>query len=368
MIVDLALSPPANSVHGPLWRAASIAVVSCVMATTPTVAQEASSVLKRTPSPAKSTDAFSLDMETKGDDQMVHVRRGGTLWTTLHSNLLGTPALYPVHSPSGLSLTRDFPMKPAGVTEKDDHDHHRSMWFTHGIVNGQDFWIDDEKPGIGRIQQVSLDMAATPDKVTITTGNDWISDSGQRVMTDRRVWTFFPLGDDRVIDLQIRLTAQDADVTLGDTKEGTFGIRVAGSMKVDAGFGGRITNAEGVTDAKTWGQISNWVDYSGPVADDPAGDRADWPVKRWPVAGVTMMAHPSNEAGPCRWHVRTYGLFAANPFGRHDFGAPAYDGVRVTMGDSISLAFRTVLHDGPLDVARTADLYAQYAGSPLQSP
>jgi hypothetical protein len=32
-----------------------------------------------------------------------------------------------------------------------------------------------------------------------------------------------------------------------------------------------------------------------------------------------MFDHPQNPRHPTWWHVRDYGLFAANPFGKHDF-------------------------------------------------
>ncbi len=81
---------------------------------------------------------------------------------------------------------------------------------------------------------------------------------------------------------------------LATPKKARFGIRVAGSMKVDAKMGGVITNAEGETNKDAWGKKSPWVDYSGPVDGE--------------TVGITIHAHPSGFGAPCRWHVRTYGL------------------------------------------------------------
>ena len=43
-------------------------------------------------------------------------------------------------------------------------------------------------------------------------------------------------------------------MTFSDTKEGMFGIRVASSMDVTRKLGGKITNAEGLTNEKAWGK------------------------------------------------------------------------------------------------------------------
>ena len=59
----------------------------------------------------------------------------------------------------------------------------------------------------------------------------------------------------------ITIKATEGDVTFGDTKEGTFGVRVAGTMKVDERLGGRIVNSEGLTNGDAWGKPADWVDY-----------------------------------------------------------------------------------------------------------
>ena len=110
----------------------------------------------------------------------------------------------------------------------------------------------------------------------------------------------------RVIDFEITLKATHGPVTFGDTKEGMFGLRVASSMDVNKKQGGRITNAEGLTDDQAWGKASPWVDYTGPVQGK--------------TVGIAILNHPRSFRYPTTWHVRTYGLFAANPFGWHDFG------------------------------------------------
>ena len=142
----------------------------------------------------------------------------------------------------------------------------------------------------------------------IATTDDWLAPDGTRVCADERTVTFYRTQEARVIDFEFKIHASDGPLTFGDTKEGMFGIRVASSMDVTRKAGGRITNAEGLTDEKAWGKASPWVDYVGPVNEK--------------TVGIAVLNHPGSFRYPTTWHVRTYGLFAANPFGWHDFGKP----------------------------------------------
>ncbi|MGC3969751.1 MAG: PmoA family protein [Pirellulales bacterium] len=57
------------------------------------------------------------------------------------------PFVWPIVGPTGKEMTRAYSMKYVDG-EKTDHPHQRSLWFTHGDVNGVDFWA--ETPGNGR--------------------------------------------------------------------------------------------------------------------------------------------------------------------------------------------------------------------------
>jgi hypothetical protein len=244
-------------------------------------------------------------------------------------------------------------MKKDVKNERSDHDHHRSLWLTHGDVNGIDFWLDDEDKNCGRIVQTagSADVDVESDAVIINTENDWLGPDGKRILSDKRRFAFYEEAGRRIIDCDFLLMATDGDVNFGDTKEGSFGVRVAGTMKVDAKLGGIITNAEGLNDKEAWGQKSAWVDYCGPVDGE--------------TVGITIHDHPSSFGFPCRWHVRTYGLFAANPFGVSDFtGGEKSSGVVLKDGDQMRLNYRVVLHDGGLDAEQAAEDSKNYANDP----
>jgi len=79
-----------------------------------------------------------------------------------------------------------------------------------------------------------------------------------------------------------------------------------------------------------------------------------------------MFDHPQNPRHPTWWHVRDYGLFAANPFGEHDFeklsNKDAGD-LTIPPRKSITFRYRFYLHGGDERQARIAEKYQQYVKS-----
>ena len=99
---------------------------------------------------------------------------------------------------------------------------------------------------------------------------------------------------------------------------------------------------------KTWGKRAEWCDYSGPVNGK--------------TVGIAIFDHPSNPKHPTWWHVRDYGLFAANPFGVHDFEKKeaGTGNVTIAAGKSVTFKYRFYLHEGDEKQARVADRYQEY--------
>ena len=246
--------------------------------------------------------AVGGEFEVKKTEAGVEVTQDGKLVTRYHTRSGAKPILWPVIGPDGAEMTRGYPMRDVIETEKKDHIHHRSFWFTHGDVNGVSFWHENDDHGV--IEHKSFVKLEGGKQAVIVTENDW-THKGKRHCKDVRTITIGGDFDRRTIDFDITISAPDGEVVFGDTKEGCFGLRVAGSMRTELKKGGRIVNTHGDTDGDAWGKAAPWVDYSGIVGD--AGR-----------VGVAILNHPSSFRFPTYWHVRTYGLFAANPFGLHD--------------------------------------------------
>ena len=286
------------------------------------------------------------------DGKNLEVLIGGKILTVYRADLPEKPYFYPLIGPSGDFYTRAFPMERDVAGEDRDHNHQRSFWFTHGSVNGFDFWASDplNKPNaaFGSIKETAREVVASGGGLgVLRTTDDWLGHDGKKVCEDERVVKFYLTSTVRVIDFDITLKATAGPVTFGDTKEGTFGLRLASSMDVNKKSGGKITNAEGLNDDAAWGKASPWVDYVGPVNGK--------------TVGVAILNHPESFRYPTTWHVRTYGLFAANPFGWHDFGLQKSGEHVVPAGGSIHFGYRVLLHEGDTPSAHIADAFKAYA-------
>jgi Methane oxygenase PmoA len=258
------------------------------------------------------------------------------------------PYFFPLIGPSGAAMTRAYPMKKV-EGERIDHPHHRSLWFTHGSINKVDFW--SEAKGHGRIVETSRPTVVGGLAVgTIRTTDDWLDPDGKKVCEDERVVRIYATRKGRTLDFDITLKATQGPVTFGDTKEGMFGLRVATSMDVTSKKGGKIVNAEGIENTPAWGKPSPWVDYTGPVDGK--------------TVGVAILNHPSSFRSPTTWHVRDYGLFAANPFGWHDFGQKTSGEYVLPKGESISFRYRIILHNGDTASAELPAAFRAYEAPP----
>lgn len=294
-----------------------------------------------------STSASAADITVTETPDGADVKIDGELFTRYLKKSGAKPILYPIIGPAEMAMTRNYPMTEAGPDEKSDHIHHRSFWFTHGEVNDSDFWAEAGDK-LGTIEHQSFKKLAGGEEGEIVADSVWIDRHGKKILKDERTYKFGVLGDARYIDLDVTLTATDAPVKFGDTKEGSFGIRVAGTMKVESKKGGAIVNSQGDKDLKAWGKKAPWVDYHGPVGDK--------------TGGVAILEHPSSFRAPTYWHVRTYGLFAANPFGVHDFeGDKSLDGsYTLSPGESITFSYRVLLHRGNEKDADVAGAFESY--------
>jgi hypothetical protein len=268
------------------------------------------------------------------------------------------PILFPVHGPDGVPLTRSWPMVADVAGEPHDHPHHESFWFNHGSVNGIDFWAHkaDAEGRRPRIEHVAITACTGGSTGVLETTNRWLAADGTVVCTDSRRLEF--AGDDavRTIDFAVTVRADHGPLVFGDTKEGTFALRVRPELQLkdtngSKGAAGHIVNSAGERDAAVWGRPARWVDYHAPLDGR--------------TVGVAILDHPANLRHPSHWHARDYGLFAANPFGLHDFtGAAKGAGDHtVPAGGALTLRYRVVLHRGDAVAAGIEERWRAWAGA-----
>lgn len=303
-------------------------------------------------SPGLANDHVSLSQS----DGKITVKIGGKLFTEYVFQGHSKPILYPVIGPHGIEMTRHYPIKKNVDNEALDHPHQKSLWFTHGNVNGVDFWAEyprnNEPNPFGRIVQTKLNLIDDG----IQASDQWRTAGGEVVCTDTRTVRFGVTSVGSYIDYQIAIHASHGDITFGDTKEGTMGIRTNPILRLtnDEERGnhtalGKAANSEGIEGSDIWGKRARWVDYWAPIQGH--------------TVGIAIFDHPSNPRHPTWWHARTYGLVAANPFGIHDFEKKS-DGtgdMRIESGRTVTFRYRFLFHEGDVKQANVAEQFETFA-------
>src|SRR4051812_41504068 len=78
------------------------------------------------------------DLSIKETPGVLEIRAGDKLITKFdHKNIPSRPIFYPLLSPSGRSLTRNWPMVKDVPGEATDHPHQKSAWFAHGDITAE---------------------------------------------------------------------------------------------------------------------------------------------------------------------------------------------------------------------------------------
>lgn len=296
----------------------------------------------------------------------IYVTIGGKAFTTYHFDPQVAKAyLQPLRDAQGVVVTRGFPVGDT-IPEGHQHDHglephQRPLYFGHGDIGGYDFWSEEvftkyyghgNKSNYGRMVLRKIDeMRSGPAYGTIMATFDLIGDH-QPIGEETQEFTFGGDADSRVIDCEFVIRANHGALKIGDTKEGTFAIRVA--RELDAPTGHMVNSEGGVGEPQIWGKRADWVDYDGVINGH--------------TLGIAIFDSPRSFRHPTYWHARGYGLFAANPFGLKEFSRdPAQDG-SYTIPDEKSLRFiyRVLIHDGTYQQAHVAEKYRRYAAEQRQ--
>ncbi|MDP7050874.1 MAG: PmoA family protein, partial [Verrucomicrobiota bacterium] len=209
------------------------------------------------------------------------------------------PFFFPFNGPSGETLTR---MGHPGVQ---NHDHHRSVWWAHAKVDGENFWADSSKARIR--QKMWLAYADGDEEAMMATSAGWYSGEGKEILEQEMVASVRPGPDgETFLELQSTFTPTGKQVTLEQSNFGFLAVRMAKGIATYWGEG-EITSSEGVKgEPQIFGQSAAWMDYSGRVPRSENGRRVAV------TEGITYFDHEKNPSYPSHWHVREDGWMGAS--------------------------------------------------------
>jgi len=298
-------------------------------------------------------ESRGVTVVTRPADRRVDMSIDGQPFTSyLYQESLEKPVLYPIRSASGIEVTRGYPLAPR-PGEHTDHPHHVGHWFNYGDVNGYDFWGNSSetppnlKPKTGVIVQKAITRGTSGDtKGELAVSADWVIPDGTVLLHEQTQFVFGGAPGVRTIDRISTWTAAANAVTFNDTKEGAFGIRVARSLESPEG---RYIGSDGKTGDGVWGTRGPWVGLVGDVEGKPIT--------------IAILNHPSSTDYPTYWHARGYGLFAANPIGRHAYDPqqPVHT-LKLEPGKSATFQYRILIRDAHLGPDELRQENTRYVG------
>jgi len=304
-----------------------------------------------------SASVSSVDL--KSHDNRVDVSIDGQPFTTYYVLPdVAKPYMMPLRTASGVVVTRGFPVEndaSAGNPKASSFEpHQRPLYWGHGNIDGLDFWqeqvfdhyyTDHQNQAYGHAKLLSIKAEGE----SITADFSLRDQSEREIGRERQSFHFGGKGQIRTLDCEFTLIATAGPLVFGDTKEGSFGIRLADDL---SGSRANMTNSQGAHGEKDiWGKPAEWVSYQGEIGGRPAT--------------VSVFDHPSSFRHPTTWHARAYGLLAANPFGWREFSRDANkDGSwTVEGGEKITFKYRVLIADGKQPAQELAKAYSEYSAT-----
>ncbi|HWB84109.1 MAG TPA: PmoA family protein [Bryobacteraceae bacterium] len=323
--------------------------------------------------------AMAAPVELKRLPEQIEVSIGGTQFTTYYFlRDVAKPYLMPLKSPAGVEVSRPFPIRN-DISKADRklpgfEPHQRPLYFGHGDINGVDFWTEavfdafyrravrprngeaaapPVSRAYGRVKLVHVEEAQGGPEAGRIRARFTLEDANNRVLGEEiQAYTFRGDNRTRTVDCEYMVDAGTNPIVFGDTKEGTFAVRLNAELSTPHDH---MLNSHGaVGEQAIWGKPADWVNYSGTVSGKPVG--------------VVVFEHPSSFRHPTTWHARAYGLLAANPFAAREFtkNENADGSWTVPEGKSIVFRYRVMIYDGVLTADKLAEMYRLYAAGPSQ--
>ncbi len=310
--------------------------------------------------PALSESTASVQL--KPGSQSVQVILDGKPFTTYYfDKAIAKPFLMPLRTAAGVVISRPFPMgntvAPADTNTRSFEPHQRPLYFGHGNIDGLNFWAEkafdsyyhgESREAYGRMVLSKLEKSSVEGDTGIVVARFGLqAPSGRTIGTELQTFRFKGHDRLRILDCEFGIYTDHGPITFGDTKEGTFAIRLGEDLSAPDDH---MLNSKGAKgEAAIWGKRADWVAYSGNVAGKPVS--------------VAVFDSPKSFRHPTNWHARAYGLLAANPFGLREFNKDAsQDGSwTIPEGKALLFAYRILISDGVLSRAQIAWLYQLYS-------
>ena len=248
--------------------------------------------------------------------------------------------LHPLYSPGGAIITEDFPK---------DHFHHRGVFWAwpncHVGERKLNIW---ELDGARTVFKEFSALESSPERFHLQERSVWQFDADQLAPVEERVGiTVSPSAHgQRTIDFELSF----ANTTQGEVSFQGSAAAAGTAGPGPKGYGGFSFRPDATN------KPFSFTAASGVVAEDKMSFDTPWADISWgdgDKRGVMIIQHPKNPGFPHPgWIFRHYGFLGAS--------WPHNDTYTLKAGESFTLRYRLLVHEGDATAANVADAAAAY--------
>ncbi len=239
-----------------------------------------------------SSEVYEKTISFEEENEKLNIFYNGKLFSSYqYLSEIKKPFFGPVITKTGNTFTRPD-------LHHIEHPHQRSVFVGIGDVNGVDLWNEPENSGYlqkGKPKSFVNGSAFS----SFEADNIWLDKDENKLLNETRKFTMYNQSEDcRYVDIEITFKADYCDINFGNTKEaGPLGVRVNENIDVD--HGGYLKNSYGgFGESECWSKSAQWCLYGGKLDGEDVA--------------IAVFDNENNERYPTCWHIRNYGLFAAN--------------------------------------------------------
>lgn len=285
---------------------------------------------------------FSENLENTRAKTFAFHQRDGEMDVTLDDQILATyvwkdteitrPYFKNVRTPDGIQVTRNHPPQPADF--QDHKTYHPGIWWGFGDIDGNDYWRMKARITGGNF----IDSpTAGKEQASFGVKNLFLKNKSLDEVFLEQVchYTFFRHPQGVLLIAESVFLREEGGYWLGDQEEMGLAFRVNSQLTTARNPDSKLLNAKGVSNLKTIRTTqSDWVDYSGPIAEK--------------YAGLMLMSDPQNFRKPW-WHAVDTGLLVANAFGRNELNGRGKlrQSWWVPKGEPFRLRYGIYIHSHP---------------------
>ena len=278
----------------------------------------------------------------KTETSIALLNHGRRVWEHVHDKAIGKPYMR-IGLLDGTELTRPCPM-PAGYP-KADHVWHRALWWSWKVLNGSNFWEENQQGS----EPTQVEVTHTPagDAQINITIMYHLPDKSPVLQEKRRIHVSSPdESGSYFIDWQAHFTALGPEeVVFAKYRYGGLSIRMAAELNEAPAWTFLADTDEATVNGTS--VPTRWMAYQGVAPNSQP-------------ATLALFDHPDNPRYPATWLVRDNYPYMNPTF-------PGEEDYTLKPKESFTLRYGILVHQGPLPKRQIERQWKRFAQSPMET-